>query len=351
VNFGQWLGCISLIISVYILWQVRKLLLLVFTAVIIATALNRIVRRLQRFNLNRQIALSLTIALTLIVSILFILVIVPPFIDQFQELIQSIPVVWERLRLELLKLEQKLPSWVSPPSLADLTTQLQPLGTALFKNFFAFFQNSLAIVLQFFLVLVLALMMLANPQAYRQVVLKLFPSFYRRRADEIFGESEVALGNWMGAIILNCIFIGCLSGIGLWVLQVKLVLAHALLAGLLNFIPNIGPTVSMIFPMMIALLDAPWKMVAILIWYTIVQNIEAYWLTPTVMAKQVSLLPAVTLTAQIFFASTFGALGLLLALPLTVVAKTWIEKVLFEDILDKWDTHSSSESILQAEQE
>lgn len=55
------------------------------------------------------------------------------------------------------------------------------------------------------------------------------------------------------------------------------------------------------------------------------------------MAQQVSLLPAATLVAQIFFASFFGFLGLLLALPLTVVAKTWVEEVLIKDILDPWD--------------
>ena len=146
------------------------------------------------------------------------------------------------------------------------------------------------------------------------------------------------MGNWLAGVTINCLFIGTLSGLGLWLLQVKLVLVHALLAGLLNFIPNVGPATSVIFPLMVALLDEPWKIWAILIWYFIIQNIESYWLTPTVMAKQVSLLPAVTLVAQIFFAQTFGILGLLLALPLAVVAKTWIEEVLFKDILDPWDS-------------
>jgi predicted PurR-regulated permease PerM len=90
---------------------------------------------------------------------------------------------------------------------------------------------------------------------------------------------------------------------------------------------------------MIALLDEPWKIWAVLVLYFIIQNIESYWLTPIVMAKQVSLLPAVTLIAQIFFATTFGLLGLLLALPLTVVVKTWVEEAIFKDILDRWQTN------------
>jgi predicted PurR-regulated permease PerM len=104
----------------------------------------------------------------------------------------------------------------------------------------------------------------------------------------------------------------------------------------INFSPNIGPAASVVCPIMIALLDDPWKIGAVLILYFIIQNIESYWLTPIVMAKQVSLLPAVTLMAQLFFASLFGVLGLLLALPLTVIVKTWVEEALFKDILDQW---------------
>ncbi|MDV2993744.1 MAG: hypothetical protein N4J56_003398 [Chroococcidiopsis sp. SAG 2025] len=93
-------------------------------------------------------------------------------------------------------------------------------------------------------------------------------------------------------------------------------------------------------PATIAFLDAPWKALAVVVLYIVIQNVESYWLTPTVMAHQVALLPAVTLTAQIFFTTFFGALGLLMALPLAVVAKTWIEETLFKDILDRWQ-HSS----------
>lgn len=132
------------------------------------------------------------------------------------------------------------------------------------------------------------------------------------------------------------VFIGVLSGVGLWLLQVPLALAHAVLAGLLNFIPNVGPTLSAVLPITIAFLDAPWKALAVLVLYIIIQNIESYWLTPTVMANQVALLPAITLASQIFFTTLFGALGLLMAIPLAVVVKTWIEEVLFKDILDRW---------------
>jgi predicted PurR-regulated permease PerM len=121
------------------------------------------------------------------------------------------------------------------------------------------------------------------------------------------------------------------------ILRIPLALAQAALAGVLTFIPNIGPAFSVVPPISIALLDAPWKSVAVLILYILIQQIETNLLTPLVMAQQVSLLPAVTLMAQVFFATFFGFFGLLLALPLTVVGQVWLKEVIVKDILDQWN--------------
>ncbi|MGB5901134.1 MAG: AI-2E family transporter, partial [Geitlerinemataceae cyanobacterium] len=347
MKFGQWLGLIILLVSIYILWHIRQLVMLLFAAVVFATALNRLVRWLHCKGLPRSIALAATLGLTVLLGILFFFLIVPPFVEQFQRLIELVPKVFQRMLEELEGFEQtlreRLPQPLPPPpNVTELIAQLQPLGTEIFKKSVEFFSNSLNIAVQTLLVFVLTLMFLANPLGYRSAAIKLFPSFYRRRADAILSECEIALGNWMEGIIISSTSIAVLSGLGLAILRIDLVLVHALLAGLLNFIPNIGPTLSLVFPLMIALLDAPWKILAVVILYVIIQNIESYWLTPTVMAKQVSLLPALTLTAQIFFTGAFGVLGLLLALPLAVVAKTWIEEALFKDVLDKWGHDSPS---------
>ena len=127
-----------------------------------------------------------------------------------------------------------------------------------------------------------------------------------------------------------------LAGIGLTLLGVKLVMANALLAGLLNVIPNVGPTLSTVFPMSVALLDAPWKAVAVLGLYVVIQNIESYVITPSVMHYQVNLLPGLTLTAQFIFTVLFGPLGLLMALPLAVVMQVLIREIVIHDVLDPW---------------
>ncbi|MCY7282340.1 MAG: AI-2E family transporter, partial [Cyanobacteria bacterium CAN_BIN43] len=314
MKLGQWLGFLSLILALIILWQIRQTLLLVFAAVVLATALNAIVQRLRRSGMRRGRAVMLTLSITVLVIILFVALIVPPFISQFLQLIELLPKGFDQVVTWFDRQLQLLPPWLAAielPTTEKLTQDLQPLLQNVIRNFFAFFSNSLTVVVQSLLVFILTIMLLTDPSSYRRAFIILFPSFYRQRADFILTQCEVALDNWLAGALLSSTAVATFSAIGLSILQIDLVLAQALLAGLLNFIPNIGPTLSLVFPLTVAFLDAPWKAIAVLILYLVIQQVESYWLTPTVMAKQVSLLPALTLIAQIFFASFFGFLGLL----------------------------------------
>jgi predicted PurR-regulated permease PerM len=140
---------------------------------------------------------------------------------------------------------------------------------------------------------------------------------------------------WLGGVALSSIFVATLSFTGLVLLGVPYAFAHAVLAGLFNFIPNLGPTLSAVFPVFVALLQSPGTALAVIALYVLIQNVESYWFSPMVMQKQVDLLPAATLISQIFFATFFGPVGLILALPLAVVCKTWIEEAWIIDVLDR----------------
>ncbi len=342
MKFNDWLGLISLIISLVIIWQFRQILLLVFTAVIIAIALNSIVRSLvKKFHLSRGTSILIALVGVLLASTLFVIFIIPLFVNQLQELIKLIPVGFEKLVLWINSFIENPPSWFPEfdlellPNLTEIYQQLSSLAPKIFSNFFTFFSNTTGIMLRLLLVLVLAIMFLAEPLAYRNLLLQLLPSSYRGRAKEILSKSETVLLAWLKGVSINSLFVALLCGVGLLLLKIPYVLAHAILAGVFNFIPNIGPTLSAVFPIAVALLNSPGKAIAVLLLYAIVQQLESYWFSPLVMKKQVDLLPAATLIAQIFFATFLGFLGLILALPLAVIVKTWAEEALIKDVLNK----------------
>ncbi|HEY9803739.1 MAG TPA: AI-2E family transporter [Leptolyngbyaceae cyanobacterium] len=348
MNLGQWIGLIALVLSLYVLWQIREVLLLMFAAVVLAATLNRLAKVFQRYGMKRGLAVLLAVAIFFIGVIGFFWLIVPPFAQQFNELTYRVPLGFERFNTWLDEIRTRIPQQLVAyiPDINSLIQQAQPFINRVLGSSFAFVSGSLEVLVKVLLVLVLTGMLLANPIAYRKVFVRLFPSFYRRRVDGILDKCEVSLGGWVTGAFIAMGVVGLMSMIGLSILGVKAALALGVLAGFLNLIPNLGPTLSVVPAMAIALLDTPWKAVAVLILYFVIQQAESNFITPYVMAQQVSLLPAVTLISQLFFVTFFGFLGLFLALPLTVVAKIWVQEVLIKDILDQWGNEHPNESEL-----
>jgi predicted PurR-regulated permease PerM len=348
VKLGSLIGLLAFAISLYILWEIRQVLLLVFAAIVFATALNSVVGRFRRSGLKRGYAALLAVSIFLVTLVIFFGLVIPPFIRQFEQLVDLVPLGLERLQAWAEVIQDRLPGRSLVPDVSELTRQVQPFARWAFNNFFSLFSNFLAILLSLLLVLVLTVMFLVNPAPYRQGFVQLFPAFYRKRVDEILSKCGVALVGWVRGILLNMLVIGIISAIGLWILGVPLVLANAALAGLFEAIPNLGPTLSLIPPVAVALLDAPWKAGAVVILYLVIQQLEQYLLVPVVMQKQVALLPAVTLLSQVIFAIFFGFLGLFLAIPLMIVGQIWIREVLVKDVLDRWqESEDTSDKLVQ----
>jgi predicted PurR-regulated permease PerM len=355
MSLGKLIGFFAFAVSLYILWQIRHILLLVFAAVVFAIVLNRVVRSLQRVGVKRGMAIALTVIFLL--GILFVLfaLIGPSFAEQLEQLGNLVPTTLESLQNWFNSLSTQLPErLINVRSFSDFIPRLEPLITRLLDNTYTWFSDLLAIILNLLLVLVLIIMLVANPAPYRRGLILLFPAFYRRRAYEILSECESTLVSWMSATLIDMAAIAVVSFIGLLILGVPLALANGIIAGLLEFIPNIGPVLSVIPPMVVAaLLISPGKAVAVLILYIVIQQFEAYVLVPFIMKQQVELLPAVTLLAVVIFGSLFGFLGVFLAVPLVIVCKIWIYEILIKDILNNWhknekDSSSQEDAIAQS---
>lgn len=258
MSLGKWIGLVVFLVSIYILWEIRQVLLLGFTAVVLASALNGLVRQLTKRGIRRGFAVALAIFAIIGVTGLIGLLVIPPFVAQAQQLFELAPRSLTRIE-ELIEDAQKTGLAFGLPSagieipvdslIENMREKIPAFAESLLDNFFALFSNSLLVALNILLILVLTIMFLVDPDQYRRMFIRLFPAFYRRRVDYILGLCDAALDNWILGILFNMTVIAVCSGLGLWALGVKLVLANALIAGLLEAIPNIGPTLSLIPPM------------------------------------------------------------------------------------------------------
>ena len=330
-----------------------------FASIIIAMAICTLTGKIQKLlHIPRWISLGITITSIIFISSISILIIIPQFASEFQELINQIPSavgkLWELsintfYNISEVIYKDNIPNSAERELLTNKLSMIPDGGTLAngvtdsITKLINLAGNVGIGILQVFFIISVSLMITLQPNSYREIAILLVPSSYRRRARTILLKCGNALSNWMTGVVLSSICVAVLVSIGLYLLGIKLVIANAIIAGVLNVIPNVGPTISTIFPLSVALLDAPWKSLAVLGLYILIQNIESYIITPSIMHKQVKLLPGLTITAQFIFTIFFGPLGLLLAIPLAVIIQVFVKEVIINDILENKYSTSKKE--------
>jgi predicted PurR-regulated permease PerM len=293
-------------------------------------------------------SLSLFLVLTVISVIVFtiFILVLPPFIKEFNEILVDIPNGLSKINIlintnlnkfnVLLYGEQSenvidifslINNVVTIPDASTIAKAIQES----LKNLINIAGNLGSGLLKLIFVLVVSLMISIEPKQYKENILLLIPKNYRNKFRNILEKCNIALANWTFSMVISSLSVGLLSLIVLSILDVKYVVSNALIAMVLNIIPNIGPVISGIFPISIALLDNFWKPLAVLGAYVIIQNIESYIIMPSIMKKKANLLPGLTLISQFGFTFIFGPLGLILSLPLAVVIQVLIKES-FKDI-------------------
>jgi len=293
-------------------------------------------------------SLSLFLVLTVISVIVFtiFILVLPPFIKEFNEILVDIPNGLSKISIlintnlnklnnlfygekseNVIDIFNLINNVVTIPDVSTIAKAIQES----FKNLINIAGNLGSGLLRLIFVLAVSLMISIEPKQYKENVLLLIPKNYRNKFRNILEKCNIALANWTFSMVISSISVGLLSLIVLSILDVKYVVSNALIAMVLNIIPNIGPVISGIFPISIALLDNFWKPLAVLGAYVIIQNIESYILMPSIMKKKANLLPGLTLISQFGFTFIFGPLGLILSLPLAVVIQVLIKES-FKDI-------------------
>ena len=275
-----------------------------------------------------------------------IILVLPPFIKEFNEILVDIPNALTRINLLLNMNLEKLNKLLYGEESENIFDTLQllnnliplPNGATIVKALQESLVNIINIagnlgsgLIRLIFVLVVSLMISIEPNSYKEGVILVIPKTYRNKFRNIIEKCNIALSNWMFSMVISSIAVGIMSLIVLSILDVKYVISNAIIAMVLNIIPNIGPVISAIFPISIALLDNLWKPFLVLGLYIVIQNIESYIIMPSIMKKKANLLPGLTLISQFGFTFIFGPLGLILSLPLAVVIQVIIKETITQE--------------------
>ena len=321
---------VSVVLVLIVLWQLMQVLLVVFAGLLFAVFLHGMARPLrERFGLGHGISVALVL-----VGVAALLgglgaLIAPSIGPQIEEMAARLPAAVERA-IESIR-AQPWGTWLieqtpRPEELIDMAGDLA-------ANFFGVFSTALGAIVNTLFAIVLGVYLAANPGLYRQGIVLLVPKERRERADEIVQAVTANLWQWLLGQFIMMVLVGILTGIGLYIVGVPLAGGLALIAGLFEFVPIVGPLAAAIPGILIAFTVGPVMALYALIVYVVVQQLESNVMVPVIMKKMVSLPPALTLSATVIFGVLFGLPGVILATPLALVGVILVRMIYVNDVL------------------
>ena len=273
----------------------------------------------RKLKLGNTFSLILSILINSIIICLFLWFVGARISSQIDELSKTLPQTLENAR-----------NWLSNqpmgPKILDYADNSMDSGKAS-ATIKSLFSSTFGIISDFYIVLLLGLFFTANPNIYRRGVIHLIPPSGKRKTAELWDQANILLRKWLKGQIFGFFFIAILSGLGLWALGMPLILTLALVAGLLNFIPNFGPIIALVPAALLALMQGPQTALLVIGLYTFIQIIQSTVTQPLIQKKMVSVPPGLLAFGQVGMGILAGFWGVLLATPILAILMTLINKL------------------------
>ncbi len=253
----------------------------------------------------------------------------PRIVDQANQLGESLPAAIESVRSGVMQVDWLRSYFDEAPSLERLLTP----GSGIMGRITGIFSSAVGVILGGLFVLFVGIFVAANPGTYVGGALHLLAADRRERAREVLGLTGRALRWWLLGRLASMVVVGGLTLIGLLIVDIPLALILALLAGLLSFVPIVGPVLAFVPAVLVGLLEGPLTALYVAIVYLAVQVLESNLITPLIQKQAVFLPPGATLVAQFLMAVLFGWIGLFLSTPLAVVVIVLVQTLYVEDVV------------------
>jgi predicted PurR-regulated permease PerM len=216
------------------------------------------------------------------------------------------------------------------PTLRERITE-QLSGTA--RYLFPFLSSTITVAAGLFLILVLAIYVGADPGLYHAGLMGLFPRGARDKAGAVLTRIATVLRRWLVTQLVAMVVIGVVSTVTLLLLGVKAAVALGVIAGLLEFVPTVGPILAAVPAITMGFLDSPEKALTVGLAYLVIQQLEGHVLIPILMKEGMDLPPALTIVTQAVMALLFGFLGLMVAVPLLAVVIVPVKLLYMEGVV------------------
>ncbi len=321
----QTMAIIALFVVVILVIRVAfNVLLMALAGSLIAVyfhGLGDIIQRKTR--LNRKLAMIISIAGSIILLGVLLWFMGTKIQVQVAELSNKLPATLNtaKAKLAAVPIGQKVLDSFSGDNSQKLFTTAQ-----------SFFATGFGVLGDLYIILFLGIFFTASPSLYKDGMLLLVPKNKKMLGQHIMDRISLSLKGWLKGMLLSMLLITILITIGLSIIGVPVALALALITGILELVPNLGPLIAMIPGVLLALTISTNTAIIVALLYIVSQTIVANIVTPLIQKKMINLPPALTLISQLVMATVSGALGIILAVPLLAIIIILVDELYVKKI-------------------
>ena len=324
----------ALLLAVYLVYKIAVVVLVLLVTLLFSVIVSAPVDYLGRRGVGRGWGTLIVLGGLALMVAIFGMALAPVVVDQASELVDIFPALLESAQNIVVRLQTALglePTFRLDPQRLSETARSFLSGGAL--TTVASVGASVANVLSFGVVIFIATVYtVARPAPLVNGFVALFPAGERQKVREVLGDMYGAVQRWFLGQLASMSIIGLLFTVAMFVIGIPFALLLGIFAGLISFVPYVGPVISVIPPVLLALTSDPIDAVWLLLAYAIIQAIEGNLVQPIVMSRAISLHPAVLVFALLIMGTLFGFIGVFLAVPLVAVLhvllrELWIERM------------------------
>lgn len=297
-----------------LLYLIRDIVLIVFVSVIVAAALNGPVNWLQNHKVPRILGVTFVYLIFFLILGLALSLIIPIIAVQVRQLVNYFPEYAGKIGSGFQYFWGKYNIGANFQNiLGQIESRLSQAASSIFTTTINIFGGFISAIV----ILFIAFYLSVQEKGIKTFLMSLIPVKRQSNIADLIEKIEKKIGGWMRGQILLMIIVGFLVFLGLYLLGVKYALTLALIAGILEIVPYIGPVVSAIPAIILSFIQSPILALLVIILYVIVQQLEAYVFTPQIMKRTVGLNPLVIILVIMIGFKIAGILGVVLSIPLT----------------------------------
>lgn len=297
---------------IWLLVQIKTIIIGLFVSLLLMTALNPAVDRLTNYKIPRGLAILIVYILVFGMIILGLSTMLSPLVDQTTNLVNRLPSFLDEVGAWFESIG--LPG-INGKMIADQISTLGALPANLVRFAMLLFSNIVAVIT----LLVITFYLLLERENLDKYLLVVFGKSREKQAKDLVDKLAARLGGWVRGELILMLTIGVLTYVGLFLLGVPYALPLAIIAGILEIIPNIGPMISAIPAILIGFTVSPFMGIATAALYFLIQQVENSVIVPKVMQKAVGVNPLITILALAIGFQLAGAVGAILSVPFVIV--------------------------------